>query len=91
VVARHTCSIEQVARLLKGAATTQLNREGLHPFVDEPYRNGQLPTPWTRHEWSVFLHDAEEILRAVDYVRRNPIREGYRPQHWNFVTPYVPA
>src|SRR5438093_3305001 len=32
VVARHRCVIEQVSRLLKGAASTALLNEGLHPF-----------------------------------------------------------
>src|SRR5438874_1647197 len=37
VVMRHTCDIEQVARLLKGAATKELKDEALHPFANEPY------------------------------------------------------
>jgi hypothetical protein len=89
VIARHSCSIEQVARLLKGAATTQLKREGLHPFKDEPYSNGQLPSPWTRHEWSVFLHNNEEILRAIRYVLNNPLKEGLKPQDWSCVTAFA--
>ena len=91
VIARHSCSIEQVARLLKGAATTQLNREGLHPFVGASYSNGQLPSPWTRHEWSVFLHNAEEILRAIRYVQNNPSKEGRNSQTWSCLTPFVTA
>src|SRR5690242_17379731 len=33
VIARHTCKVEQVVNLLKGAATRQLMAEGLHPFA----------------------------------------------------------
>ena len=89
VIQRHTCSIEQVARLLKGAATSEMTREGLHPFKDDPFENGRLPTPWTRHSWSVFLDDEETILKAIDYTNGNPIREGRKAQHWKFVTPFT--
>jgi REP element-mobilizing transposase RayT len=88
VVARHTCMIEQVARLLKGAATTELIREGLHPFTDEPYSNGNLPTPWTRHAWTPFLRDDQDILRAIKYVRNNPLKERRKQQDWHFVTDF---
>jgi hypothetical protein len=39
----------------------------------------------------VFLHDDEEILRAIGYVERNPAKEGKRPQRWSFITPFAPA
>ena len=85
VIMRHTCDIEQVARLLKGAATAQLIAEDLHPFENEPYSNGRLPTPWTRHCWAPFLWTEEDIQRAIRYVEKNPIRDGLKPQHWNFL------
>jgi REP element-mobilizing transposase RayT len=88
VVARHTYAIEQIARLLKGAATAELFREKLHPFQDQPYRNGNLPTPWARHQWSVFLDSPQDILRAIRYVNDNPIRERRRAQDWSCITPY---
>jgi len=88
VVARHTCSIEHVARLLKSAATTQLMQIGMHPFVDFRYRDGTLPTPWARKQWSVYLNNFDEIRRAIDYVESNPTREGKRRQSWSFVTPF---
>jgi REP element-mobilizing transposase RayT len=89
VVMRHTCDIEQVARLLKGAATSQLKKEALHPFKDEPYANGNLPSPWTRHCWAPFLWTADDIRRAIKYVKNNPVKDGLREQHWNFVTEYA--
>jgi REP element-mobilizing transposase RayT len=88
VIARHTCAIEQIARLLKGAATAEL---GLHPFQNQPYRNRSLPTPWARHQWSVFLDSPKNILRAIRYVNDNPIREEHRVQNWSCVRPYLPA
>src|SRR5437867_2909216 len=65
VLGHHPVAIRQIARLLKGTATTQLNRECLHPFADQPFRNGALPTPWTRHEWNCFLFSSEEMGRAI--------------------------
>jgi len=89
VVARHDYSIEQIARLLKGAATTELLREGLHPFAQTPYGDGSIPTPWSRKQWSVFLGDDQDILRAIRYVENNPIKDRKRAQHWSFLTPFV--
>jgi REP element-mobilizing transposase RayT len=89
VVMRHACDIEQVARLLKGAATTQLKRENLHPFKHEPYGNGILPSPWTRHAWAPFLWSDEDITRAIKYVQNNPMRDGLKPQNWNFISEYA--
>ena len=91
VVARHHYSIEQVANLLKGAATRQLLAEGLHPFSSSPYRDGTLPTPWTRRKWDCYLGTDDEIVRAVRYVDRNPGKEGKRKQDWSFVEPFRPG
>lgn len=89
VVARHRYCIEEVARHLKADATTQLKREGLHPFADVPYRDGTIPTPWARKHWSCFLDSDDYTRNAIRYVRRNPTREGYKSQEWSFVTPYA--
>ena len=91
VVARHRYSIEQVSNLLKGAATGQLLNEALRPFANSPYRDGRLPTPWTRRKWDCFLGADEDISRAIRYVERNPLKEGKRAQHWNFVTRFDPT
>ena len=89
VVGRMSHPVEQTANLLKGAATTELSRRGLHPFAGRPFANGKLPTPWTRKEWSCFLDDDAAIRRAIAYVETNPVKDGKRPQRWSFVTPYV--
>jgi REP element-mobilizing transposase RayT len=85
VVARHRYSIEKIATLLKGAATTQLLKEERHPLAHQPYRNGTLPTPWARRAWSVFLDCVEDVERAVQYVVKNPVKEGKPRQDWSFV------
>jgi hypothetical protein len=91
VLARHSYPIEQIARLLKGAATTELIREGLHPFAAYPYRDGSIPTPWARKQWSVFLGDDEGIGRAIRYVENNPIKDSKPAQHWSVVTAFTPT
>jgi REP element-mobilizing transposase RayT len=87
VVMRMRYSIEQISNLLKGAASTELMRRGLHPYTNQPYRNGKLPTPWARHEWSCFLDCDDDIQRSVDYTVANPRKEGLPLQRWQCVTP----
>ncbi|MEX0776301.1 MAG: hypothetical protein WD042_11400 [Phycisphaeraceae bacterium] len=88
VLARHHLKIESTCEQLKAAATTQLNHAGLHPFADEPYRNGRLPTLWARYGWWVFLDSVDDILRAIRYVELNPIHANLPSQRWQCVTPY---
>jgi REP element-mobilizing transposase RayT len=89
VVGRMAYHIEQLANLLKGAATTELWRQGLHPFAGEAYRNGRLPTPWARNQWSCFLDSHDDIRRSIDYVEYNPIKDQKRAQNWSCVTPFA--
>jgi REP element-mobilizing transposase RayT len=88
VVLRPPYRAEQVANLLKGAATAELIRRGLHPFADSPYENGRLPTPWARKQWIRFLNRDADIRRVITYVERNPLKDGLPLQHWSFVVPY---
>ena len=81
--------IEQAANLLKGAATTELSNRGLHPFADSLYRNGKLPSPWARHQWGCYLNNEDDIRRAIEYVERNPLKDGLPRQRWPFVMPYT--
>jgi REP element-mobilizing transposase RayT len=87
VIPRHRYSIEKIATLLKGAATRQLLAEGLHPFANQPYRDGSIPTPWARKSWSCFLDCEEDVGRAIDYTEGNPSKERKRLQRWSFTTP----
>lgn len=34
------------------------------------------------------LHSTADIERVVDYIRKNPLKEGLPEQNWSFVTPY---
>lgn len=88
VIHRPSHSAEQATNLLKGAATAELARRGLHPFADSPYANGRLPSPWARKQWIVFLNSDADVRRAIEYVERNPLKEGLPRQRWSFVAAY---
>lgn len=91
VIARHTYKVEQITNLMKGAATTQLLQEGIHPFQDVKTPRGGTPRMWTQDLWKVFLDSDRDIRRAIGYVEENPMKEGKSPQRWSFVTRYRPA
>jgi REP element-mobilizing transposase RayT len=86
---RHHYRVEQMVRLLKAEASTQLAEDGRHPFARRPQPDGSLPTPWARDCWKVFLDSVAGVARAVRYVEKNPVKEGKRRQRWSFVVPYV--
>ena len=85
VVAKHRYGFEQVAALMKGAATRQLMREGIHPFARTPAQSREMPSVWARRQWVVFLCGPEDMQRAIVYVENNPAREGLPLQRWSFV------
>jgi REP element-mobilizing transposase RayT len=79
---------EQIVGHLKGRATTQLVRDGLHPFAGA--EKEKTPSVWSHGVgWKVFLNSDEDILRAIDYVQKNPTKEGYKAQQWKFARDYV--
>jgi len=88
VVGRFRLPIERICEQLKRAATAQLNREELHPFADDIYDNGRLPTPWARKGWWVYLDREADVQRSLRYVCDNPVRTGLKLQRWSFVVPY---
>ena len=64
--------IEYVAGRFKAEATHALNL---------------AETPWTKGVWKVFIEDTETLASAAHYIEMNPIKAGWGPQHWDFVTP----
>ena len=73
---RNRHRIEYVAGKFKAEATRALN----------------LPeTPWAKGAWKVFINDSETLESAIKYIEMNPIKAGWGPQHWDFVTPLPPA
>ncbi len=89
VLGRHHYRVEQMVRLLKAAASTQLATDGRHPLAAWPQDDGSLPTPWARDCWKVFLDSAADVVRAIRYVENNPTKEGKRRQRWSFTVPFV--
>ena len=88
VLGRHRFEVEKVVIQLKGRSTEQLVAEGLHPFQPQAHESGPPRKCWARGEWKVFLNDEESIVRAIQYVEDNPIKEGRPRQHWRFVVPF---
>ena len=86
VLARHAYAAEQMAKLLKGAATLHLKTNGLHP--QEQFADPDLPRCWAESQWIVFLDSEEQIENAIRYVEENPEEEGKPRQHWRFVSPF---
>lgn len=84
VVARHRRTIEQIRDHLKSRATRELNERGLNPMPTVP----EKPSPWAHKGWHVFLNDAADIARSIQYVQDNPPKAGLRRQHWPWVIPY---
>lgn len=87
IVGRHRLTIEKTCDQLKARATSKLLKAGLHPFADQPYAGGRLPTPWARKGWWVFIDDEPHLSAAIKYVEKNPVKSGLKPQRWSFVKP----
>jgi REP element-mobilizing transposase RayT len=88
VVARHRHAIEVLANLLKGEATRQLEREGIHPFQGQKGYRGRVPPCFGRKWWIVYKDTEAAVLDAIRYVEKNPLKAGLPPQKWGFVVQY---
>ena len=72
--------MEQIANLLKGAATRQLIDEDRHPLAEYAEAGERPPRAWASRGWKVYLDCSElAIDEAIAYVERIP-KEGKRPQ-----------
>ena len=89
VIARHTYKVEQMANLLKGAATSRLIDLHLHPLLEFAKAGERPPRMWAEHEWKVYLDSEEAIENAIGCVNENPIKEGKPQQTWSFVTKFA--
>jgi REP element-mobilizing transposase RayT len=89
VIARHSYGVEQMANLLKGAATRQLVKEQCHPLAPFGKSGRRPPQVWSEHEWKVYLDSEQAIETAIAYVEQNPIKEGKPKQAWKLVTPFA--
>jgi REP element-mobilizing transposase RayT len=43
---------------------------------------------WSSRPYKVFLDTPDAVRAEVDYIRKNPAKEGLPEQHWEFVRPY---
>jgi REP element-mobilizing transposase RayT len=82
----HRLDPEAVVNKLKGAATTELVRAGVHPFQHLKPPDGRPPKCFERGEWVIFL-DPEDVAWHIEYVESNPIKAGLPSQRWEFVRP----
>ena len=58
------------------------------PLRRFPLRERPTADPLVRKQWICFLNREEDIRQAIEYVERNPRKEGLRPQRWSFVISY---
>ena len=80
VIARHPRPIGRIVGHFKARATQRLSAEGLWPEAGRPV--------WAKKGWKVFLNTRQAVARAIEYVEKNPAKEGKPPQRWSFVTPF---
>ena len=88
VLSRHTYKVEQIANLLKGAATKNIVESGLHPLARFAEGEKRPPSMWARRQWKVYLDSDAAIENAINYVIENPIKEGKPRQVWSWLKPY---
>ncbi len=88
VIARHHYRVEQMVNLLKGAATRELSARGLNPGMD----GGLLARPndrvWSRNLCKIFISEIPHLIGEINYVCKNPEKEGKPRQKWSFITPF---
>ena len=89
VIARHRFKVEQMANLLKGAATRCIIDDGRHPLQSHASPGKRPPQMWASHLWKTYLDSENAIEEAIAYVRENPVKEGKPEQKWSFVTPFA--
>jgi REP element-mobilizing transposase RayT len=89
VVRRHARDVEKIVGHLKSRATQQLVAAALHPFAHLQRADGRFPSVGADRSWKVFLDSEADVARAIEYVRKNPLREGLKEQHWSFVRSIV--
>lgn len=87
VTGRLHIKAEQFVIQLKSAATRCLVEEKLHPCQQFCVADERPPKCFAQGEWKVYL-DPPDIPRAINYVERNPEKEGLPRQQWNFVCHY---
>jgi REP element-mobilizing transposase RayT len=76
---RHRDDAETMWWNFATAARDELKRRDLVP-CDHPV--------WADRPYKVFVYTPEEMRGEIEYIEKNPLKEGLVPQHYDFVTPY---
>lgn len=79
VVRTHRDRAEVIWQHLADGARDALRRAGLVP-PNHPV--------WSHRPYKVFLFSSGEVIDRIDYVFKNPEKEGLPRQHWDFIQPY---
>src|SRR5690606_6573285 len=74
VMGSHARHIDAIASHLKGKATIQMGKEGIHPMAAHASVTGRMPTPWVRNYWCPFITSEKHLRTAIRYVEANPIK-----------------
>jgi REP element-mobilizing transposase RayT len=80
--------VRRFAGRLKGAATRQLIKEGIHQLREHAGPDGGVPSCWSVKPWVVYLFTNEAVERTIRYTQDNLVRARMKPQAYRFVTPY---
>jgi REP-associated tyrosine transposase len=76
IIVRSDRPIGQIVAHLKGPATQELRADGIHPFKQFAREDGSVPTMWAGKYWKVFIDNDEHFDKAIEYVDKNPVKEG---------------
>ena len=88
VVKQPKITVESLVIQLKGSASERLRMESLHPFQHLLDKNGRPYKCFARGQWKVYL-GPDDVEAAIQYVERNPEKDGLPRQTWRFVSPLV--
>jgi REP element-mobilizing transposase RayT len=87
VMAWHRRHIDDIARHIKARMTRRMSEADCHPLA-EFTKAGRTPSPWARNYWCPYIRDVRQMLTAIEYVERNPVKAGYKAQRWAVIVPY---
>jgi len=79
LIRKHTDHAETMIDNLQQASRAKLR--------DARRRSSTNPV-WGGPGWKVFIYSQADFLRAIEYIRQNPIKAGRPPQIWKFVKEY---
>ena len=82
VVGRGPLAYERIVNRLKGRSAQRV-RETRGLTVAS--QRAQRAPVWTQGYWVRYIDHLEQMQLAIDYVNRNPVRDGLGQQKWTFI------